>query len=119
MTKRQRLKMSELTLSEHVLYVRGEVSFKTVTHLRAQLQRIIQTELQANRQSDKQSDKQSSVHTLDCSGVTKVDSSIASLLLAALALTNTSAAALSIIRLPPAAIKLLKLYDLDGIIQHH
>lgn len=99
--------MSELILREHVLYVRGEVSFKTVTHLRAQLQRTVHTSVQSN------------MRTLDCSGVTKVDSSIAALLLAALTLVSASGTTLSITQLPPAASKLLKLYDLDVVIQHH
>ncbi len=99
--------MNELILSEHVLYVRGEVSFKTVTHLREQLQRTLHTSVQSN------------IRTLDCSGVTKVDSSIASLLLAALSLTKAAGTKLSIAQLPPAASKLLGLYDLDGVIQHH
>lgn len=99
--------MSELILSKHVLYVRGEVSFKTVTHLREQLQRTVHTNVQSN------------IRTLDCSGVTKVDSSIAALLLAALTLVRASGTTLSITQLPPAASKLLKLYDLDVVIQHH
>ncbi len=92
--------MSKIQQFEGVIYLQGEVSFETVTLLRNHLQSSIKP----------------GVHSLDCSGVTKVDSSIASLLLVALALANDAGLSLTFNNLPAAAGKLLKLYDLDGII---
>ena len=49
--------MSECSLSQGTIYLRGEVSFATVTNLHRQLQTLMHT----------------GAHTMDCSGVTKVD----------------------------------------------
>lgn len=92
--------MSEILVRDGVILVRGEVSFETLTQLRKQLSASIKP----------------GVHTLDCSETGKVDSSFASLLLAAVSLARSQGVNLGIRQLPAAARKLLKLYDLDGII---
>ena len=92
--------MSEIQVHEGVIFVRGEVTFETLSQLRKALTSSIQP----------------GVHTLDCSDTGKVDSSIAALLLAAVSLAHTQELSLVVRQLPSAASKLLKLYDLDGII---
>lgn len=89
--------MSECSLSQGIIYLRGEVSFATVTHLHQQLHTLMNT----------------GVHTLDCSGVTRIDSSITALILVALRLAKDAGTDLRIVELPEAVSRLMKLYDLD------
>jgi phospholipid transport system transporter-binding protein len=91
--------MSECSLSQGTIYLRGEVSFATVTNLHRQLQTLMHT----------------GAHTMDCSGVTKVDSSITALILVALRLAKDAGTDLRIIKLPEAVSRLMKLYDLEAI----
>lgn len=92
--------MSELSLSQDIISLRGEVSFKTVTGLSQQLQELVQPQ----------------VRTLDCSGVTKADSSIVALLLVAMKLARSAGASVTITGAPQAVSRLVHLYDVDGII---
>lgn len=91
-----------VSLVQGVVYVRGEVTVNTAARLHEALQQPLRA----------------GAHQLDCSGVTKVDSSIAALLLAAQAVASSAGAQLQVVGLPAAAIKLLNLYDLDGILAH-
>ena len=89
--------MNECSLDQDVIYLRGEVSFATVTNLHRQLHLLMQPEVRA----------------LDCSGVTKVDSSITALILVALRLAKDAGASFHIVQLPEAVSRLMKLYDLE------
>ena len=89
--------MSECSLSQGTVYLRGEVSFATVTNLHRQLQALMQSD----------------AHTMDCSGVTKVDSSITALILVALRLAKDAGTDLRIVQLPEAVSRLVRLYDLE------
>jgi phospholipid transport system transporter-binding protein len=97
----RRIRMNELTLSNNTIYLRGEVSFRTVSNLSQQLYKLMR--LQA--------------HTLDCSDVTKVDSSIVALLLVALKHAKEIGTNFSITQLPEAANSLVKLYDLEVLFE--
>jgi phospholipid transport system transporter-binding protein len=89
--------MSDLSIREQVIYLQGEVTYATVTQLSKRLHGLMQQQ----------------VRGLDCSGVTRVDSSITALLLVALKLANKNEADFSISQLPEAVSKLVKLYDLE------
>ena len=94
--------MSEWVLSQDVIYLRGEVSVKTLAGLSEQLQQLLTAQ----------------VHRLDCSGVTKVDSSIAALLLMAIKCAGARDIRLAISGLPQSVSRLIKLYDLEDVILH-
>lgn len=89
--------MSDLSIVQNVIYLQGEVSFKTVTRLNQQLHTLMQPQVLA----------------LDCSGVTKVDSSIAALLLAAIKIARATGMNFSITQPPETVCRLAKLYDLE------
>jgi phospholipid transport system transporter-binding protein len=89
----------ELLQCEDVIYLRGEVSFTSVSGLSNQLHKT----MLSNR-----------VSALDCSGITKVDSSIVALLLVALKCAKATGADFSVTKLSPAVDTLIKLYDLEG-----
>lgn len=93
--------MSELSLSDGVLYLRGEVSFVTVANLNRQLHVLMQPQVRA----------------MHCGGVTKVDSSITAFMLIALRLAKQVGAGFSIIELPESVNRLVKLYGLEEYLQ--
>lgn len=92
--------MSELSLDQDVIYLRGDVKFTTVTSLSQQLHRLMQAK----------------VRLFDCSEVKAVDSSIVALLLAALKLAKTTGASCSIVQLPESVRRLVTLYDLEELL---
>ena len=91
--------MSELILIHTVIYLRGEVSFSTVTKLRHQLLNLIHSD----------------VTTLDCSGITKVNSSVTALLFVALKIAKKVKTNIAILGLPVAVNNLIMLYDLQAL----
>lgn len=91
------MNQTKLRVDQGVLYLAGEVSFKTVKALSGELVLILNKD----------------VAQLDCSGVGRVDSSALALLLYALKLAAQQHSSLELIHLPEALNKLAKLYAVE------
>jgi phospholipid transport system transporter-binding protein len=96
--------MNELSIVNNIIYLRGEVSFKTVANLNQHLHKLVQK-------------TSPGINTLDCSGITKVDSAIAALLVVVLKISKKSGTTITITHLPESVSKLIKLYDLQEIFE--
>lgn len=89
----------EITLSKGTIFLRGEVSYQTAGDLSVTLPELMQLKAQ----------------TLDCSGVTQMDSAIVAMLLVALGLAKKLGVDFKIVGLPETAVSLINLYDLDEL----
>lgn len=91
---------SSLSKDNITLRLQGYVTFNTLTGLIAQLEKMVTREMLE----------------LDCSAVTKADSSTIALLLYALQLAHQNKSTLKIVALTDNIKKLLKLYGLEELV---